>query len=38
MKKIIFTIMMCLPLSTFAQNVWERPDTDKKVEETKTVK
>ena len=38
MKKIIFTIMMCLPMTTYAQNVWERPDTGNKTEQEKKEK
>ncbi len=38
MKKIIFIIIMCLPLMTFAQNVWERPETENTSEQTKPAK
>ncbi len=38
MRKIILSIALCLPLTTFAQNVWERPETENKAVEQKAAK
>lgn len=38
MRKIIFAIVVCLPMMTFAQNVWERPDVENKTEQSEPVK